>query len=132
MRTSRSQWAFRQSRLVAEEVTRILDERGCFDHGRSVVIASPAGEDHQQRTQALAAPCDDVIGNLVHKRYGALEPGADDLIDGFQVRLDERAYLFEGHRFSSQARFRRPSLWRPRILADTGFAENGVDATAGA
>jgi hypothetical protein len=38
-----------------------------------------------------------VLCNLVHERDGAFQACANDLIDGTEVRLDERAYFFQCH-----------------------------------
>ena len=64
----------------------------------ALVAAGPPGQHHQQRPQALAAAGDDVLGDLVDQRNGALQARADDGVDGVEVRLDERADLFQGHR----------------------------------
>ena len=53
--------------------------------GGAVGSAGAAGEHDQQRPQALAAAGNDVLGDLVHQGNGALEPRADDAVDGFQI-----------------------------------------------
>ena len=74
-----------------------LDESRRLDMSLGPVSAGAAGEDDEQWTQPFAAPGDDVLRNLVHQGDGALQPGADHLVDGSQVRLDERTYFFQSH-----------------------------------
>jgi hypothetical protein len=76
-----------------------FDESGRLDDRISLMTAGSPNQDDQQRTQALAAAGDDVVRDLVHQRHRTLQPRADDAIDGLKVRLDERAYFFEIHRY---------------------------------
>ena len=49
-----------------------FDEGGRLDVGVARVPAGAAGQHHQQGPQALAAAGDDVLGDLVDQRHGAL------------------------------------------------------------
>jgi len=48
--------------------------------------------------QALAATGDDVLGDLVYQRHGALQAGPNDPVHRVEVRLYQRANLLQGHR----------------------------------
>jgi hypothetical protein len=76
-----------------------FDESGRFDNCMPLMAASSPDENYEQRAQALAAAGDDVVRDLVHQWHRAFQTRADDAIDGFEVRLDERAYFFEVHRY---------------------------------
>src|SRR5260370_16480086 len=96
-----------------------FDEGGRLDDRISLMTAGSPDQDHQQRAQALAAAGDDVVRDLVHQRNRAFQTRADDAIDGFEVRLDERAYFFEVHRYWEDCGA-GGIHGEPRILADTG------------
>jgi hypothetical protein len=69
-----------------------------------------------------------VVRDLIYQGNRTFETCADDAVDGFEVRLDERPNFFEGHRY-----------WKdcvaggihnePHILADAGAGENGDGGT---
>ena len=65
-----------------------LDEGGGLDVGIALVLAGSGRKQHQKRTQPLAAPGDDVLGDLIDQRHLALQARADDRIDRAQVGLD--------------------------------------------
>ena len=62
-----------------------LDEGRGLDVTASHVAAGTRRQHYQQRPQALAAAGNDVLGDLVHERHGALQARADDRVDGVQV-----------------------------------------------
>ena len=74
-----------------------FDESRRLDMRVRPVPAGAPGQHDQQRPQPLAAPGDDVLGDLVDERDGALQARADHLVHGAEVGLDERADFFEGH-----------------------------------
>ena len=84
----------------------------------------PAGarrEHHQQRPQTLAATGDDVLGDLVHQRHGALQARPNDPVHRVEVGLYQRANLFQGHWQEGGVFLGRVgALGRPRIVADRG------------
>jgi hypothetical protein len=90
----------------------------------SFVSAGPAGEDDEEGAQAFTATGDDVVRNLVDQGDGALEARADDAVDGFEIRLNERPDFFEGHRHWEQS-VTGGIHNEPHILADAGGGENG-------
>jgi hypothetical protein len=105
-----------------------FDESGRFDDCIPLVAASSPDENYQQRAQALAAAGDDVVRDLVHQWNRAFQTRADDAIDGFEVRLDERAYFFEVHRYWENS-VAGGIHGEPCILADTSVRRNGAGGT---
>lgn len=65
-----------------------------FDHrgqGYMLLIVDFAGfggEEHEQRTQALAASVDDIMANIFNKRYIRVELVHNELIYGLKVGFD--------------------------------------------
>src|SRR6185437_14771119 len=74
-----------------------LDEGSRFDVHMGPMPAGTASQYDEEWAQPLAAAGDDVVGDLVHQRNRALQARADHLVDGNEVRLDERAYFFQCH-----------------------------------
>jgi hypothetical protein len=102
-----------------------FDESGRLDDCMAFVAAGSADEDYQEGAEALTAARNNVFCDLVHQRYRALEARADDAIDGLEVRLDERAYLFESHCYGEDG-VAGGIHGEPHILADAGVRENGA------
>ena len=74
-----------------------LDERGGLDVRAALMPTGAPRQHHQQRPQALAAARNDVLGDPVHERYGALQAFPNHLIDRAEVSPHQRANLFQGH-----------------------------------
>src|SRR5579872_4848752 len=107
-----------------------FDESRGLDVRLRPVSAGAAGQHDQQRAQPLAAPGNDVLGDLVHQRDGALQPGADHLIDGAEVRLDERADFFQCHERTDleYGHASYPTRGPPRMDPGYGSALNRSEA----
>jgi hypothetical protein len=75
-----------------------FDESGGFDMGMAVVSAGTAGEYDQQGAEAFATAGDDVLGDLVDERDGALQARADDLIDAEEVWANQGSNVIQSHR----------------------------------
>jgi hypothetical protein len=84
------------------------------------VAAGSPGEYDQHGPEALAAPRNDVFRDLIYERNSTFQARADHVVDRRKILFDERAYLFQGHR-------KMDPRWQPRILADAGVAENGLE-----
>ena len=66
-----------------------LDDHRELDVPVARVAERTRGEQHQQRTQSLAAASDDVLGDLVHEVDVGRESGPNGAIDGCEVVDDE-------------------------------------------
>jgi hypothetical protein len=106
-----------------------FNERSCLDDSMAVVPTGSADQDDEQGAQPLAATCDDVVRDLVNEGYRTFEPGPDDAVDGFEIRLDQAPDFFEGHCHWEQS-VAGGIHDEPHILADAGAGENGERGTS--
>ena len=102
-----------------------FNERSCLEDSMSLVSTGSADQYDQQWAQPLAAACDDVVRDLVNQGHRAFEACSDYAVDGLEVRLDERPYFFEGHRYRKDC-VAGGIHNEPHILADADPGENGA------
>ena len=74
-----------------------LDEGGRFDVFVGFDAAGATREHAEQGAQAFAAAADDVFGNLVDERHGALQAGADHGVHGGKIGANQGANILERH-----------------------------------
>ena len=102
-----------------------------LNEGRSLYMSTPfvatgsPGEYDQHGPKALPAAGNDVFRDLIHQRDRTFQARADHVVHRRKVLFYERAYLFQGHRPSTING--GDPRWQPHILADAGFAENGLE-----
>jgi hypothetical protein len=97
-----------------------LNEGRSLYMGAPLMVAGTSRKYDQHGPKALPAAGNDVFRDLIHQRDRTFQARADYVVHGRKVLFYERAYLFQGHRETDPR-------WQPHILADAGFAENGLE-----
>ena len=74
-----------------------LDNRRQLMVPRSLIAQGARAQEHQGRTQTLAAGTNDVLGHLPDEHHVGMQPLTDHRIDGLHVRSDQVVELFQLH-----------------------------------
>ncbi len=94
-----------QRRLVHDVVVQQrggmdeLDDRGQFEAAGAGEREGAREQQHEARTDPLAAGADDVVRDLVDERHFGRQPAADDVVDGLHFgshRVDRQGRVGEG------------------------------------